>query len=58
MPAPELGQLDLNALISELLGLYESSQNRINIELDAFLPAVWGDASESRQIIHNLLRNA
>ena len=58
MPAPELGQLDLNALISELLGLYESSQNRINIELDAVLPAVWGDASQLRQIIHNLLRNA
>ena len=58
MPAPELGRLDLNALISELLGLYESSQNRINIELDAVLPAVWGDASQLRQIIHNLLRNA
>jgi nitrogen fixation/metabolism regulation signal transduction histidine kinase len=58
MPAPELGRLDLNALISELLGLYESSQNRIHIELDAVLPAVWGDASQLRQIIHNLLRNA
>ena len=58
MPAPELGRLDLNALISELLGLYESSQARIKIELDAVLPAVWGDASQLRQIIHNLLRNA
>ncbi len=58
MPAPELAKLDLNALIGEVLGLYETSHARINLELAPDLPAVWGDATQLRQIIHNLLRNA
>jgi nitrogen fixation/metabolism regulation signal transduction histidine kinase len=58
MPAPELTSTDLNALIGEVLGLYETSQARITLELDPKLPSVFGDASQLRQIIHNLLRNA
>ena len=58
MPAPELTRLDLNALIGEVLGLYETSHALINAELGRDLPAVIGDASQMRQIIHNLLRNA
>jgi len=58
MPAPVLEPLNLNALIGEVLGLYETSQARIDVELDPGLPAVYGDASQMRQIIHNLLRNA
>ena len=58
MPAPELARLDLNALIREVLGLYETSNATITVDLAADLPAVWGDASQWRQIIHNLLRNA
>ena len=58
MPAPELAALDLNALICEVLGLYETSHARIDLELAPELPAVWGDATQLRQIIHNLLRNA
>jgi nitrogen fixation/metabolism regulation signal transduction histidine kinase len=58
MPAPELAALDLNALIGEVLGLYETSHARIDLELAPELPAVWGDATQLRQIIHNLLRNA
>ena len=58
MPAPELAPLDLNALIGEVLGLYETSSAQIVAELAPDLPAVWGDASQLRQIIHNLLRNA
>ena len=58
MPAPELAKLDLNALIKEVLGLYETSQASIALELAPELPLVWGDASQLRQIIHNLLRNA
>ena len=58
MPAPVLAALDLNALIGEVLGLYETSLARVDVELDPHLPAVWGDASQLRQIIHNLLRNA
>jgi len=58
MPAPELARLDLNALIGEVLGLYETSSARIVAELAPDLPPIWGDASQLRQIIHNLLRNA
>ena len=58
MPAPELARIDLNALIGEVLGLYETSPARIAVELDPQLPTVIGDASQMRQIIHNLLRNA
>ena len=55
---PDLVSLDLNALIREVLGLYENSQARIELVLDENLPPVRGDASQLRQIIHNLLRNA
>ncbi|WP_263770789.1 sensor histidine kinase [Propionivibrio soli] len=58
MPAPELAVLDLNALIREVLGLYETSLARIDVGLAADLPPVLGDATQMRQIIHNLLRNA
>ena len=58
MPAPEMAALDLNALIGEVLGLYETSQADIGVELAADLPPVWGDSTQLRQIIHNLLRNA
>ena len=58
MPAPELAPLDLNALIGEVLGLYETSSAQIVAELAPDLPAVWGDASQLRQLIHDLLRNA
>ncbi|WP_226441802.1 sensor histidine kinase [Quatrionicoccus australiensis] len=58
LPAPEVSPLDLNELIGEVLGLYESSSARIETELAADLPAVLGDATQLRQIIHNLLRNA
>lgn len=58
MPAPELVSLDLNAVIGEVLGLYETSSARIDVALEAGLPPVRGDATQMRQIIHNLLRNA
>jgi nitrogen fixation/metabolism regulation signal transduction histidine kinase len=58
MPAPELATLDLNALVGEVLGLYETSSATIEVELAPVLPAVWGDPTQLRQIIHNLLRNA
>jgi nitrogen fixation/metabolism regulation signal transduction histidine kinase len=58
MPAPELAAVDLNALVREVLGLYETSQATIEPRLTAKLPPVWGDTTQLRQIIHNLLRNA
>jgi nitrogen fixation/metabolism regulation signal transduction histidine kinase len=58
MPAPELAAIDLNGLVSEVLGLYETSRARIDVALSPELPVIWGDATQLRQIIHNLLRNA
>ncbi|MQY51790.1 HAMP domain-containing protein [Rhodocyclus tenuis] len=58
MPAPELASVDLNELVTEVLGLYETSRAEIDIALDPALPPVSGDATQLRQIIHNLLRNA
>jgi nitrogen fixation/metabolism regulation signal transduction histidine kinase len=58
LPLPELAPLDLNALIHEVLGLYEASHARIELQLETELPQVLGDATQLRQIIHNLLRNA
>jgi nitrogen fixation/metabolism regulation signal transduction histidine kinase len=58
MPAPEVAELDLNELIGEVLGLYESSSAAIETRLAADLPPILGDATQLRQIIHNLLRNA
>jgi nitrogen fixation/metabolism regulation signal transduction histidine kinase len=58
MPAPEVAALDLNELIGEVLGLYESSSAAIETRLADNLPPILGDATQLRQIIHNLLRNA
>ncbi|WP_407279268.1 ATP-binding protein [Aromatoleum evansii] len=58
LPSPVLGRLDLNALVGEVLNLYESSPVMIRAELGRNLPPVAGDASQMRQVIHNLLQNA
>jgi len=57
-PVLEVAPLDLNALLREVLGLYESSTVHFEIRLGNDLPQVCGDATQLRQIIHNLLRNA
>jgi len=58
LPVPEVEPLDLNALISEVLGLYESSVVAIETQFAGDLPKVLGDATQLRQVIHNLLRNS
>lgn len=58
LPAPKLSAIDLNALIGEVLELYESAAARIRLELTPGLPSVQGDASQIRQVIHNMLQNA
>jgi len=58
LPAPQLAALDLNALIEDVLNLYESTPLQIRTELARGLPPVLGDAAQVRQIIHNVLQNA
>ena len=61
MPSAQLRALDLNALVSEVLTLYAGGGEqaaRIVPQLAPDLPAIVGDASQMRQVIHNLVRNA
>jgi len=57
-PAPSLQPLDLNALVREVLGLYEHTGALLQPALQDGLPQVAGDPTQLRQVIHNLLRNA
>ncbi|MFS0755679.1 ATP-binding protein [Noviherbaspirillum sp. 1P10PC] len=59
-PPAVLSPLNLNGLIEEILALYMSGDERdiIHAELAPDLPRVMGDATQLRQLIHNLLQNA
>lgn len=58
-PPAVLTPLQLNDLVSEVMTLYgiEESKSGIHVEL-APLPMIRGDATQLRQVIHNLLQNA
>ena len=58
LPAPVLGSLDLNALLVEVLSLYENPVLDLVRRLEPGLPAVRADSSQIRQVIHNLVQNA
>jgi nitrogen fixation/metabolism regulation signal transduction histidine kinase len=59
-PPAVLSPLNLNALIEEILALYIAGDERdiIHPQLAPTLPRVMGDATQLRQLIHNLLQNA
>lgn len=60
LPAAELQPLQLNALVTDVLHLYESDHARVpvQVQLDPQCPPIAGDAQQLRQVIHNLLQNA
>jgi nitrogen fixation/metabolism regulation signal transduction histidine kinase len=55
-PTPQLKPVSINDLTSEILGLYEGSPLRT--QLDSRCPNIMGDPTQLRQVIHNLLQNA
>jgi nitrogen fixation/metabolism regulation signal transduction histidine kinase len=59
-PPAVLEPLDLNSLINEILQLYlsEDGSDIIHAVLAPNLPQVMGDATQLRQVIHNLVQNA
>jgi nitrogen fixation/metabolism regulation signal transduction histidine kinase len=59
-PPAVLAPLNLNALVDEILGLYTGDDERdmIHVQLTPGLPLVMGDATQLRQVVHNLLQNA
>jgi nitrogen fixation/metabolism regulation signal transduction histidine kinase len=58
LPRAQLARLDLNALVRDVLSLYDGSGAGIRLLLADNLPAIRGDATLLRQVIHNLLQNA
>jgi nitrogen fixation/metabolism regulation signal transduction histidine kinase len=60
LPAAQLQVLDLNALVGEVMALYGGpiEQGRLVAQAAPGLPAVVGDATQLRQVIHNLVQNA
>ena len=60
LPAAQLVAIDLNGLVTEVLGLYGSAQEagRLQADLAVALPAIVGDTTQLRQVIHNLVQNA
>ena len=55
-PTPQLRPVSINALTTEILGLYEGSPLRTQLDLQC--PDIMGDPTQLRQVIHNLLQNA
>jgi nitrogen fixation/metabolism regulation signal transduction histidine kinase len=55
-PSPQLKPVSINTLIQEILGLYEGSP--IKTQLDPHCQNIMGDPTQLRQVIHNLLQNA
>jgi nitrogen fixation/metabolism regulation signal transduction histidine kinase len=60
LPATQLEPLDLNALVGDVLGLYGGAQEagQLRPDFGSGLPAIIGDATQLRQVIHNLVQNA
>lgn len=60
LPSAELKPVDLNALVRDVLQLYESDVSKVVLvaDLDEACPPVRGDAQQLRQVIHNLVQNA
>ncbi len=57
LPAARIEGIDLNALVQEVLVLYEG-QVPMQIALEDGLPKVAGDPTLLRQVLHNLVKNA
>ena len=60
LPAAQLQDVNLNALVQDVLHLYEAEAQHTPVvqELDPHCPLVRGDPQQLRQVIHNLLQNA
>ncbi len=57
-PTPHLDKLDLNALIREVISLYDLPKVKVDLQLTKELSAIRGDSTMLRQVLHNLIQNA
>lgn len=60
LPAAELKPVNLNALVEDVIQLYDvdAACAPIALALEPQIPPVMGDVQQLRQVIHNLLQNA
>ena len=58
LPAAQMVPTDLNALIKDILVLYDHAAVPVRTELADGLPPVMADPQQLRQIVHNLVQNA
>ncbi|MFY9512536.1 MAG: ATP-binding protein, partial [Rubrivivax sp.] len=60
LPAAQMKPLDLNALVGEVMALYGQAHDRgvLSVALAETPPRIMGDATQLRQVIHNLVQNA
>lgn len=58
LPAARLQPLDLNGLVSDILGMYDQADVPVVADLDPSNPWVAADAQQVRQVLHNLVQNA
>lgn len=58
LPATVLQPVDLNALIVDVLGLYDTAVIPVVAQLDDQCPPISADAQQLRQVMHNLVQNA
>ncbi|HWZ72544.1 MAG TPA: ATP-binding protein [Casimicrobiaceae bacterium] len=50
--------VDINALLLDVLGLYENLRPRVSLKLVDDNPVIQGEPTRLRQVFHNLLQNA
>jgi len=63
VPPAQLAPLELNALVEEVAALYgaergDGAEAPLRLQLAGGLPRILGDATQLRQVVHNLLANA
>ena len=60
LPAAQMKPLELGTLASEVLALYGQALDNglLTPHLEAGLPRILGDATQLRQVIHNIVQNA
>jgi nitrogen fixation/metabolism regulation signal transduction histidine kinase len=60
LPAARLAPLDLDGLVSEVIALYAplEAAGALRVDHGGPVPRILGDASQLRQLIHNLVKNA
>jgi nitrogen fixation/metabolism regulation signal transduction histidine kinase len=58
LPAARLAPTDLNALVKDILVLYDHATVPVRLELADDLPPALADGQQVRQTLHNLVQNA